>query len=264
MRKCNPLFFLIAVMLCMTVFLLPAYAQASDGEAVKPEASAGTGDVDLDTVLDSFGDLLSAFTPKGNLSLVDDFELKGNDEEGKELSKQFITVESKGGNTFYIIIDRNGDEENVYLLNMVDEADLMALIEPEKEEEQPVCTCKDKCAPGQVDTTCPVCVINLTECTGTEPEPQEETEKEEEQPVKKNGTAAGAAVILVLALAGGAAFYFLKVKGSGKPDTKGDTDLDDYDYGEDEDEMEFESYEEASGESANGEVENDAPPDPSQ
>ena len=42
---------------------------------------------------------------------------------------------------------------------------------------------------------------------------------------------------------------------------KGDTDLDDYDYGEDEDEMEFESYQEASGETQDNAVENDAPPD---
>lgn len=252
MRKCNPLFILIAVVLCMTAFLLPAYAQASDGEAAVAQEPAVTEE--KASVPET------PLTPKGNLTLVDDIEQKG-DVKGKEQSKQFLTVESKNGNTFYIVIDRNGDEENVYLMNLVDESDLMALIEPEKEEEPPVCTCKDKCAPGQVDTTCPVCVINLTECTGTEPEPEEETEKEEEQPVKKNGAAAGAAVILILALAGGAAFYILKVKGKGKPDTKGDTDLDDYDYGEDEDEMEFESYQETSVDTLDSEVENNAPPD---
>lgn len=250
MRKCNPLFILIAVVLCMTAFLLPAYAQASDGETAAAQEPAVTEE--KASVPET------PLTPKGNLTLVDDIEQKG-DVKGKEQSKQFLTVESKNGNTFYIVIDRNGDEENVYLMNLVDESDLMALIEPEKEEEPPVCTCKDKCAPGQVDTTCPVCVINLTECTGTEPEPEEETEKEEEQPVKKNGAAAGAAVILILA--GGAAFYILKVKGKGKPDTKGDTDLDDYDYGEDEDEMEFESYQETSVDTLDSEVENNAPPD---
>jgi len=250
MRKCNPLFILIAVVLCMTAFLLPAYAQASDGEAAAAQEPAVTEE--KASVPET------PLTPKGNLTLVDDIEQKG-DVKGKEQSKQFLTVESKNGNTFYIVIDRNGDEENVYLMNLVDESDLMALIEPEKEEEPPVCTCKDKCAPGQVDTTCPVCVINLTECTGTEPEPEEETEKEEEQPVKKNGAAAGAAVILILA--GGAAFYILKVKGKGKPDTKGDTDLDDYDYGEDEDEREFESYQETSVDTLDSEVENNAPPD---
>ena len=255
MRKYNPLFFLIAVVFCMTVFLLPANAQANEGEAAaaKPDAPAVTEE--KPSVPDA------PLTPKGNLTLVDDMEQKG-DVKGKEQSKQFLTVESKSGNTFYIVIDRKGDEENVYLMNLVDEADLMALIEPEKEEEPPVCTCKDKCAPGQVDTTCPVCVANLTECSGTKPEPGEQTEEEEEQPMKKNGAAAGAAVILILALAGGGAYYFLKVRGSGKPDTKGDTDLDDYDYGEDEDEMEFEAYEEASAETQDSNGENDTPSAP--
>ena len=255
MRKCNPLFFLIAVVLCMTALLVPANAQASEGEAAAAQAEAPAVTEEKPSVPDS------PLTPKGNLTLVDDMEQKG-DLKGKEQSKQFLTVESKSGNIFYIVIDRNGDEENVYLMNLVDEADLMALIEPEKEEEPPVCTCKDKCAPGQVDTTCPVCVVNLTECSGTKPEPGEQTEEEEEQPMKKNGAAAGAAVILILALAGGGAYYFLKVRGSGKPDTKGDTDLDDYDYGEDEDEMEFEAYEEVSAETQDSNGENDTPSAP--
>ena len=72
-----------------------------------------------------------AFTPPGNLSLIDDFlqiEIPGT-EDTEQVEKQFITVQSKSGNTFYIVIDRNGETENVYFLNLVDEADLMALIE---------------------------------------------------------------------------------------------------------------------------------------
>ena len=50
----------------------------------------------------------------------------------EQVEKQFITVQSKNGNTFYIVIDRNGETENVYFLNLVDEADLMALMEGEE------------------------------------------------------------------------------------------------------------------------------------
>lgn len=77
-----------------------------------------------------------AFTPDGNLTLIDDFlqiETPAT-EDSEQIEKQFITVQSKAGNTFYIVIDRNGETENVYFMNLVDEADLMALIEGEGTE----------------------------------------------------------------------------------------------------------------------------------
>ena len=70
-------------------------------------------------------------TPEGNMTLVDDID--GDAAE----DKQFIVVKSKGGNYFYIIVDRAAEGENsVHFLNQVDESDLMAII-GEEQTEQP-------------------------------------------------------------------------------------------------------------------------------
>lgn len=214
----------------------------------EPEPEEVTGGIDEATLDDLLGGMLSAFTPEGNLSLIDDFTFTGLDADGNEIQKQFITVQSKNGNYFYIIIDRVGESQNVYFLNMVDEADLMALLETGEEAEPEVCTCEDKCYAGHVDTDCPICAKDMTLCVGKEPEPEPEPEPEiPEEPQKQNSTGALLGIVLLLALAGGAAFYILKVRGGrSKPKTKGDTDLDNYDYGTDDDEYtEFEPYEES-------------------
>ena len=179
-----------------------------------------------------------AFTPDGNLSLIDDFlqiEVPG-DEETEQVEKQFITVQSKNGNTFYIVIDRNGETENVYFLNLVDEADLMALMESEDgETAAPTCSCTDKCVVGAINTNCEICRTNMSECTGkepvVEPEPTEPVEEPTEEPKSTNFMP----IIIVLILgAGGFAVYWFKFR---KPKTKtaGSSDLDDYDFGEDDD-----------------------------
>lgn len=179
-----------------------------------------------------------ALTPDGNLTLIDDIGTS------TKAGKQFITLESKNGNTFYLIIDRDDEgEETVHFLNQVDEADLMALT---GEEETPsVCSCTTKCVAGTVNTSCPVCAVNMTECVGKEAKPEvpaDPTEPAAEEPEKKSGVGGILVVLLIVALGGGAAFYIFKQK-KAKPQTKGSADLDDYDYGEDEDEYEFEPYE---------------------
>ena len=166
----------------------------------------------------------------------------------KETHKQFITVEGRDGNIFYIVIDYdapvNEDEEQytTYFLNKVDEADLAALVE---QGEPAACACTEKCHAGAVNTACPVCSVNMTECVGKETEPEKPEEPaepdadSEPEPEKKSGINVNGmlAVVLVVALAGGGAVYFLKFKKK-KPDTKGSADLEDYDYGDEEDEYE--------------------------
>lgn len=177
-----------------------------------------------------------ALTPDGNLTLIDDIG------SSTKAGKQFITLESKNGNTFYLIIDRDDEgEETVHFLNQVDEADLMALTG--EEETAATCSCTKKCVAGTVNTSCPVCAVNMTECVGKEAKPEvpaEPTEPAAEEPEKKSGVGGILVVLLIVALGGGAAFYIFKQK-KAKPQTKGSADLDDYDYGEDE--YEFEPYE---------------------
>lgn len=118
-------------------------------------------------------------TPDGNATLVDDFG--GN--------KQLITVTTKAGNYFYILIDRDDEGENtVHFLNQVDDADLFALLEDgESTEAQApaVCTCTEKCEAGKVNTACPVCATNMTACSGkaAEPEAEEPTEQPKEKAI---------------------------------------------------------------------------------
>lgn len=61
------------------------------------------------------------FSMPGNGELVDDVDDGGT-------SKQFLTVQTKNGNTFYIVVDRSGSTENVYMLSLVDENDLAEFI----------------------------------------------------------------------------------------------------------------------------------------
>ncbi|MBR3998164.1 MAG: DUF4366 domain-containing protein, partial [Clostridia bacterium] len=157
-------------------------------------------EVDLDSFFDNLFDIFGgtdALTPVGNLTLIDDILQNENTEsiesvENEQKSKQFITVQSKNGNYFYIIIDRSGDTENVYFLNLVDEADQLALMEDGETEKAPAtCSCTDKCAAGAVNTACEICAVNMTECIGKETkpvepdEPKEPTDEPKEEPEKK-------------------------------------------------------------------------------
>ena len=225
---------LCAAVILMGGFSVPAYAQ---GTAAEPPAEDATNDSNVVVEEPETPPL----TPKGNATLVDDFG--GN--------KQLITVTTKGGNYFYILIDRAAEEEQtVHFLNQVDEADLMALMEDGSTEAAPpaVCSCTDKCEAGKVNVSCPVCKDNMTACSGKEAEP--ETEKPTEQPKEKGNTGGLVLFLVVALLGGGGAFYYFKFM-KPKQNVKGDTDLEDFDFDDyDEDEGDGLSDEEQEDEEA--------------
>ena len=181
-------------------------------------------------------------TPDGNLSLIDDIEGEAAED------KQFIIVQSKNGNYFYIIVDRAAEgEQTVHFLNQVDEADLMALTENGEAAKKPeICNCTEKCEVGKVNTSCPVCVTSITGCTGKEPTPTP-TEQPEEPKEKGGNPGAVLALVLFALLGGGAAFYYFKFL-KPKQNVKGDTDLEDF---------EFEDYDEDEPEADTGETPED-------
>ncbi len=222
----NKRYFRTLLTLCVSLmvmggFSVTAYAQTPEGA---DDATDDSGVIYEEPKKEE------PLTPDGNATLVDDFG--GN--------KQLITVTTKNGNYFYILIDRDDEGENtVHFLNQVDEADLMALMEDGETTTQPapaVCNCTEKCELGAVNTLCPVCSTNMTACSGkaAEPEPDEPEEPQE----KKTGTG-GLLVFLIVAIAGGGgAFYYFKIV-KPKQDVKGSTDLDDFDFDDyDEDEPE--------------------------
>ena len=147
--KRNRVFRLLAsltvVVLCMTAFSVTAFAGGGDGDYYTGEPAETTPEPTEEPATGGMEPEGQPLTPEGNATLVDDYY--GD--------KQLITVTTKAGNYFYILIDRaNEDKETaVHFLNQVDEADLMALLEDGQTEETPAaCTCAEKCQAGAVNT----------------------------------------------------------------------------------------------------------------
>ncbi len=154
----------------------------------------------------------------------------------KATNKQFITVQTKNGNTFYIVIDYdapiNEEEEQykTYFLNVVDDRDLFALLDDEDANELKTCICDDKCVVGDVNTDCPVCKTNMSECTGTEPVPETPTEDEPpatEEPKQSSNMGMIIAIVAIAGIGGAAYYYFKFIKGKKQKD-------DDMDFFDDE------------------------------
>ena len=144
------------------------------------------------------------------MNLVDDI----SDEQAED--KQFITVVTKTGNYFYIIIDRASDRENVHFLSLVDEAELLAIMEENAPQPAPQTTAQAQTVP----------------LTQTEPEPPPEPE-----PGSGNTGSLIMLIVLLGAIGGGAYYYFKILKPKMARKGGNTTNLDEFNFDEDEDDF---------------------------
>ena len=115
---------LVSAALCAGM-AAPAFAFEGEAAPVEQPVLPEVVEEDVVTVTDETS---GALTPEGNLTLVDDYHTNYSDGSGQ----QFITLVSKSGATFYLVIDRNAKgQQTVHFMNLVDEADLLALMEEE-------------------------------------------------------------------------------------------------------------------------------------
>ena len=176
---------------------MAAPAFAFEGEAVPVEQPVLPEVVEEDVV--SVTDETSgALTPEGNLTLVDDYHTDYSDGSGQ----QFITLVSKSGATFYLVIDRNSKgAQTVHFMNLVDEADLLALMEEEDAEAYNA----EKEAAKQAE------LDKLKAEEEAKKAAEEAAASDAEQPKENKVTKYAAAflgVVALIALAAGGGFYF--------------------------------------------------------
>ena len=142
-------------------------------------------------------DIVSVETlPVGNGTLLEDVSTDVVD-------RQFITVQSKNGNTFYIVIDKDSKgKENVYFMNLVDEYDLLAFSEDFPEEVKSELGVTD----GEETSA-------ETDESGNSVETTADGESSEGDTTEKQSSGGNSLIIplLLLLAGGGGAFYYFKV-----------------------------------------------------
>ena len=172
MRKPRLLASLLCAVLMVGVLTVPAYAGGGD------ESEDGVGEYIPWEGLEPAEPLPTEpnpFTPDGTGTVVDN----ATDQDGKE----FFTITTAEEAVFYLVIDRQRETENVYFLNAVTVADLMALAESSGEPAAPE--------------------------PPPEPEPEPTTTPEPEPvPEKKGGAGPLLLALAVVAIGGGAGWYF--------------------------------------------------------
>lgn len=211
---------LLTMMLCVGMFSTTAFAYVDESAVAETETvSETTVETETETETEGTEETGEALTPDGNLTLVDDVG------ETSGVGKQFVTLVTKSGNYFYLIIDRDDEGNNtVHFLNQVDEADLFSLMEEEEAQKlQAELSEKEQ---------------------QTEVEPEVTTPEVEKEPVeeKEETNMLPAIATLVLLIGGAGVFAFMKLKEKKKAEEAAKPDPDaDYD-----DDMEYDFIDEES------------------
>ena len=229
-------FRVMAAALCAVVLLcgfsVPAYAYADGGEGADYGDPTMTEETSAPEPTIEPGE---SFSEEGNLVTRDLLY-------DEHTNKQFITVQTSGGNTFYIVIDydkpvdEEGEQYETYFFSVVDEADLLAAAEAAGVE-QAVCSCSEKCEAGAVNTDCAVCSVNMSKCVGVEPEPEptetEEPAPEEAEPETGGNTGMLLLILAVAGIGGMAAFYFKVLRPKQQQAAEPEEDYGEEDYEDD-------------------------------
>ena len=205
---------------------MAAPAFAFEGEAAPVEQPVLPEVVeDIVTVTDETS---GALTPEGNLTLVDDYHTNYSDGSGQ----QFITLVSKSGATFYLVIDRNAKgQQTVHFMNLVDEADLLSLME--EEEANAYTAEKEAAAQAEQD--------RLKAEEEAKKAAEEAAASGTEQPKENKVTKIASGflgVVVLIALAAGGGFYFYRQQMQKKKAEKEALDPD-ADYTEDKGDFEI-------------------------
>ena len=181
---------LVSAALCAGM-AAPAFAFEGEAAPVEQPILPELVEEDVVTITDETS---GALTPEGNLTLVDDHHTNYSDGSGQ----QFITLVSKSGNTFYLVIDRNAKgQQTVHFMNLVDEADLLTLME---EEDADAYTAEREAAEQ-----------DKLKAEEEAKKAAEEAEKAADVPKENKMTKYAAAflgVVALIALAAGGGFYF--------------------------------------------------------